>query len=279
MKLEEVLESLDFTEDQKKIFLDPKTEIKDFNEAYHAKWLHRDLAKDDPDIQSQITGKVLGSLETKAKKLFGLTSEEIKDKKLSEVLEIASAKKEGVIQELNLRIQEGGKGGDSEKKLIELQESLKSFKEKFQLKEDEVHSLNARTEEEKKNFDQRLKTMNIDNILTNAKSSLLYKDEFSEIEKLGFENYLKNSFNYDIDEKNNVIILDKNGNRLENEKKTGHISLKEHLESEALKNNLLKRNNVNEKRRTAFSDESNIDGRKLPKHAIDHAGRLNLNSQ
>src|SRR3990167_10614800 len=138
MKLAEVLESLDFTEDQKKIFLDPKTEVKLFNEAYHAVWVHRDLAKDDPDIQSQITGRVLGSLETKAKKLFGLTTEEIKDKKLSEVLETAALKKEAIIKELETRIQEGGNGSDSEKELLELQESVKSYKVKFQSKEDEV---------------------------------------------------------------------------------------------------------------------------------------------
>ena len=70
-----------------------------FKEKLNQKFVSREIAADDEEIKNKVTGKVLGTIETKLKREFGLTEQEVSGKKVSELVELAGQKNKAKIEE------------------------------------------------------------------------------------------------------------------------------------------------------------------------------------
>jgi hypothetical protein len=89
-------------------------------------------------------------------------------------------------------------------------------------------------------------------------------DNVSDIQRVGFESYLNSNFQLDLDEKDGLIIKDKEGKLIPNPNKAGSfLSPVEILDQIADKNGLKKKNNVDTRKNVTFAERKPaVDDRK-----------------
>ena len=102
-------------------------DLDSFKKSFSGKYITRAEANDDDEIKSKITGKITGSITTLAKRLFGLTSEEINGKKWEEIVELGKAKQDSLIEELKSK-----QGQSSDEAVKELQAKLEKANARLQ---------------------------------------------------------------------------------------------------------------------------------------------------
>ena len=114
IKIEDLLTAVGFNpEDAETVSLD------DIKSHVDTKYVLRDNVLKDEEIKKKITGKVLGSITTKAANIFGLKSSDVDGKQLEDVMLLGKTAYEAKLTELE---QQAGKG--NEKKLEELSKTL-----------------------------------------------------------------------------------------------------------------------------------------------------------
>jgi len=99
-------------------------EVKDLSDGFKTSF--KDVFINNPEVinplKKEIQGKELSQIEHKIKKAFGLTSEEIKDKKFDEIIVLAIDKLRGEKTDVNETLQND---------LIELRSKVKEFEDKI----------------------------------------------------------------------------------------------------------------------------------------------------
>lgn len=153
--------------------------------------IQRDVLKNNPDFISSIRGEVKGTelskIEQKIKKTFGLSAEDIKDKKFDDIISVAFDK---------MNKTAGAGAEELQKRLIELtNENKRLVDEIIPAKENEAK--------------QAIKTFKRESFIQSAiaKRSLIISPE---VVKPAVQTYLDSNFNIDVDDNGEIIVKTKN---------------------------------------------------------------------
>lgn len=202
--------------------------------AFHDMWVAKAMAHKDKDIRSKVAGEVLGSAETQVKRLFALQGEDLKGKKVEDLIQIAADNAQKQLEEAKAK---GGKTDDEKDKA--LAEAVKRHKEEEALR----MSLAKQLEDKDAEFATKLKQSELTKKLTEIKSQVPFAKDLPSVSKLGFETMLSQKYNFDLDEKGEVLVTDKEGNQIQNAAKTAYMKADELIKSEAAKENLIAKSN------------------------------------
>ena len=200
-------------------------------------FIARTLAIDDDDIRNKILGGRMGQIETVARNEFGFTPAQVKEKKIEDILKMASENFKSQIEEANKGKGEPAKEVKAwEDKYNKLNTDFTGLKGMFDTKTSEF-------EKEKMNLLGEVKNSKIGFILKDAVAKVKLKDNISEAERIGFNTVLNSDYKVDIGENDEIQIFGKDGKRVAKENNTGFITLDELIPSGAKNLGVLKVNN------------------------------------
>jgi len=246
---EQLIEALGYTvEDAEKVTLD------DIKTHVDTKFVLRDNVLKDDEIKKKITGKVLGSIGTKAAQIFGLKSSEIDGKPLEEIMNLANVRYASKIEELEAN---AGKGND--KKVEELTKQLGELSQKAKIAEDGLKQWEEKYNAENSQWAGKLKEYKLNDKVSKVKQSL--QDKFTEdyskneLVKAGFESHINSTYLFDLDENDNPVVkLKADGSIVKSKKTVGHAAtLDEIFLSEMEAKNVLKKNNAKPEKVITFA--------------------------
>lgn len=218
--------------------------------AIHDNFVSRELAPTDKGIVDKVLGKHLNVLERNIKKHlksvgieeldnFDLKAFETDDPELNPIYQLRDVY-ESKIEKIKA---EGGKG--SSQKVKELEDELAR-------KERDAMNYKAMLEERNNEYEQALSNMEAEkkSWVINQQKNEAFKqfklsDTVDQYKMKGFDVMFNEKYKMDI-EGDQVVVLDKDGNRVPNEKKSGHATLQDVLKMELDAANMLKKNNADD---------------------------------
>ena len=252
IKIEDLLTAVGFTpEDAETVSLD------DIKSHVDTKYVLRDNVLKDEEIKKKITGKVLGSITTKAANIFGLKSSDVDGKQLEDVMLLGKTAYETKLTELE---QQAGKGND--KKVEELSKTLAQKEAELKLSQDGLKQWEEKYNAETGQWETKLKSYKLNDKVSKVKETL--KDKFVDdyfkdtLKQTGFEALIQSKYEFDIDEKDNPIVKSKvDGSIVKSKKTVGHAAtLDEIFLSEMEAANILKKNNAKQEKVITFANNS-----------------------
>jgi hypothetical protein len=194
-------------------------------DSYRSK--QKELFKNDSSfvkpIQDAERAKVQNTNERKLKQIFELSADDIKDKTFEEIVDVAKTKSAAAKNSNTDEIQ---------KELIEANKKLKQY-------EEEILPAKEREVEEK------VKAYKIAEKLTKKVAALPLSID-PEAAMIILNDHLSKSNKLELDENGELLILDKEGNRVTDEKKTKFFSVEEILEGAASRYKIKKESNAGE---------------------------------
>lgn len=206
-------------------------------EKHTAIYVPIDSADSDERVVSKVSGRLLGGLTTTTKKIFGLKSEDIKDKKYEDVLALAAKGLTDQINEL--------KNSGSDEKLSNMQKELEKVKNLSEQYRTDLEKAVLEKGDLETNFNKKVKSFKIGSKLENVMGKLPFSNGIPEAAKIGFNKIVADAYDFDLDESENVIVMDKKGKRIPNPTKSNtYFSLDEVLDAELDKQGLKKKNNA-----------------------------------
>lgn len=224
----------------KVIGMESVKDLDQFKEKFQGKFISKEDALSDDEIKGKITGKITGAFNTKFKKLFDLETSEIEGKKWEEILELGVTKQKNLISEL-----EGKQGQSNDDALKDWQLKYEKALKTISDYKEQNETLSKGLEATEKTWSEKYTGLRKNNLLEGAKSKLQSKlRDLSDFEKLGFESIISKNIQIEFGENDEVVVKGADGKRIPNPNKIGsYLSLDEALENEAVKGNLIKKNN------------------------------------
>lgn len=185
----------------------------------------KEVMQNDPDfiqpIKDEIRGTELSKIEHKIKKQFGLSAEDIKDKKFDEIIATAYEKSKTSIASTTEEIQQ---------KMMELS------RENKRLLEEVIPSKEA----ESQAFVKQFKKENaIKSMLANKKDLLVKPD----IAYLSIQDYLNKFYDLEIDDANKFVLKTKSGLNPLNDDQTKVLSFDEIVDKKLQEDGLIRQSN------------------------------------
>lgn len=265
-KLKELLKEFDLPEEL------AEKELDDIKTGFHDKFVARAIADSDPDIVNKITGKRLGTLTNLAKQEFGIQEAEVKDKTLEDVLKLGSAKLKGELKILKEQLE--GKNPDGkewEEKIGTISKERDQYKRMAEEKESEFETFKTTASANEKN-------LKINFALHGVRSGITWSEQATDVAKKGFDLIIAENYKFDFDENGELAVFGKDGNKIDNGKKTGFLTPADVFKAEAQKNGLLKLadkppGNPAKKEQPEPTSLNGGFARKLPPKALENAGR------
>ncbi len=208
----------------------------------------------DETLRKKITGKVLGSLSTKAAQEFGLRSSEVDGKPMEEIFGLIKSRHTHTINELT---EKAGQTEELQKQLNAKDESIKALQEKHQA--------------DAKQWENNLKAYKLNDKLSRAYSSLYLRltDDYhkNELVKTGFDTYINHTYLFELNDKDEVEVKEKaTGNIIKNN------AVEEILLSAAEAKGVLKKNNaVQLARRGGLANRTDEQEIKIHPNALKRA--------
>lgn len=231
-KVEEVLSILDVGE------VKTLDELKD---KMNKKFVTRQTAFDDEEIRTKATGKVASILQRKLKEEFELSDEEVKDKKIEEVATIAATKFKSKLEALETESKK-----TTDQAVLDWQAKYDKVKKEAGEYKVKVESYDTLIKQKDQEYSTKEKSWKINSVYSKAKEkvSAEYHSGVKELELIGFEKKINDTYQLDIGENEEVLIYDrKTQKRVEDTAKLGSfLSLEELLKREANTAGLLKKN-------------------------------------
>lgn len=188
--------------------------------------IQRDVLKNNPDFISSIRGEVKGTelskIEQKIKKTFGLSAEDVKDKKFDDIISVAFDK---------MNKTAGAGAEELQKRLIELTNENKHL----------VDEIIPQKENEAK---QAIKTFKRESFIQSAiaKRSLIVSPE---VVKPAVQTYLESNFNVDVDDNGELVVKTKNNLNPLNNDGTKIVTFDEILDGHLASLGVIKQSNGN----------------------------------
>jgi hypothetical protein len=270
IELKELLTSLGLDADPEKLTAD------EFKTQVGAKYVLRDEVLKDEEIKTKFTGHVFSKLSTKAAQEFGLTSGEVKDKKMEEIFTIVKGKYDVKIAELT---EQAGKGND--KKVEELTAKLTTLQSELGLKENGLKEWETKYNTEVEQKEKTLRNYKLTDKISKVQTSLTdrFTDEYkkNELVRTGFEKHLSDTYEFDLDDKDAPIVkLKADGTVVKSKKTIGHAATPEEIFLQEMESKgVLKKNNAKEEKIiTKFAIEGEKGKVKVHPNAQRNAERL-----
>ena len=232
-------------------------DFENFKDQFPQKFLTVDSAVTNETVIQKVTGKRLGEIAGKLHKVAKFLNPEISLDKFNEKrIEDNIPEIETLLQTKFNELQESAKSGndkklnDALKQLEEKDKSLLSYKE---LAENNAKKL----EENTTNFQANIKKFKVDTQFEQYKSKLNWIDEPTDVQRIGFDTKIGSSYRFDLDEKENLIVLDKEGKPIPSKSHAGKMADPlEILDAELEANKLKKLNNANNKNSSIFTTQT-----------------------
>lgn len=241
MELKDLLDALD-------VNVADGADLSQIKDAFHSKYVSREIASDDNDIVKRVVGKHLGIYERNIKRGFKNAGVELPDDFSFKAFEAEDAELnpiykmkatyENQIGDLKTK---AAKSSDTKLKELEearaqLERDLSSYKQIATNLEQEVENTKAAFVNEKKSW-----------LINQHKQQVLgqftFSDTVDEYKRKGFDVTFAEKYQLDLDG-DAVVVLDTQGQRVLNEKKSGHATLQEVMRMELDAANMLKKNNT-----------------------------------
>jgi hypothetical protein len=222
MDIKDVLKAFDIEIEEKDLTPEKLAELRD------QKFIGRAVAHTDEDLVKKITGKYTGSIETKFKsslKELGveLTADELKDKKIEDIITLGSGKLAASLEELKKK---GSEGND--KKLNDLQKQFEDTAKKLKDTEGFLEAAKTLVSEKDKEKESVIKSFKLNHIITETKSKVPFSDSFTDLSKRGFDALFNEKYVVELGDNDAVIVKDKKtGDPVKNANKTDFIGFEE----------------------------------------------------
>lgn len=237
MELKEILAELGINDDPEKLTIDQ------FREKRDALYIGRNVAHEDEEVQAKVTGKVLGSLETKLHANFKelgveLTPEEKNGKKLSDLIGIYKEKLNGELTTLK----ESAKQGNDEKltaKEKEIEKLNKKLLETNGFLETTKQALTTKEQE----FESTVKNFKRDHLISQEKAKIPISETANEFTRKGFEVSFAEKYDIDMEDDKVFIIDRKTKQKVKNSQGNDFATFGEVYTKELDAAGLLKKNN------------------------------------
>lgn len=197
-----------------------------FKEQFQQKFVLKENVVKDPDLTSQITGKVMGSQMTKIRQMFKEEGIEFSDeetktiKKNEELFSLGLTKVKGTyINQLEDVKKSAALGSD---------ERLREYEAKIAKIEKEKNDIKAAWKSTGEEFERykidissSMKQKEVDFRLSKAKETLKLRAKINEAERAGFEAILKTRLKFDLDDAGQLVTMNANGERIKSKVKAG----------------------------------------------------------
>ena len=273
LEITDVLASLGIDKKPEEITAD------EFKSVVGEKYVLKESVLKDESIKKQITGKVLGTISTNLAKELGLTSGEIKDKTVEEIV---GAYKQKVADQITKLEEEGKKGND--KKIEDLLKKQGEFEAAIKLKDDGLKEWENKYNTDIASERNSVKKFKLDSLVGKLKTDLApkFSDEYTkdELKRAGFDAHMNNTYDFDVDENDKLVIKLKDGSLVKSKKVIGNTATAEEVfEMEMEAKGVLKKNNAtNTKVITTFAQPNNEGGgtgkSKIRPNALKNQARL-----
>lgn len=273
LEITDVLASLGIDKKPEEITAD------EFKSVVGEKYVLKESVLKDESIKKQITGKVLGTISTNLAKELGLTSGEIKDKTVEEIV---GAYKQKVADQITKLEEEGKKGND--KKIEDLLKKQGEFEAAIKLKDDGLKEWENKYNTDIASERNSVKKFKLDSLVGKLKTDLApkFSDEYTkdELKRAGFDAHMNNTYDFDVDENDKLVIKLKDGSLVKSKKVIGNTATAEEVfEMEMEAKGVLKKNNAtNTKVITTFAQPNNEWGgtgkSKIHPNALKNQARL-----
>lgn len=235
-------------------------DAENFKEQFPTKFLTVDSAITNETVIQKVTGKRLGEIAGKLHKVAKFLNPEISLDKFNEKkIEENIPEIENLLQTKFNELQESAKSGNDKKlndalaQLAEKDKSISSYKE---LAEKEAAERERVTNE----FQTGMKTYKINHQFEQYKSKLNWIDEPTDVQRIGFDTKIGSSYRFDLDEKENLIVLDKEGKPIPSKSHAGKMADPlEILDAELEANKLKKLNNADNKNNRIFTSATKTE--------------------
>lgn len=241
----------------------------DFKTNFEKEFGRKSQLMQDKDFTSKIFGQRVGSIENRflsnVKKMgIDIPKEELKDKPVEEIMEIALLKIADTNKRAMDELEKQSKGTTDEQ--------VKQWKDKYKSVEDklkETEGLLSKTatdfEGYKKDTANKFKETTLNRYKNEALGKVKFKQNATEVEKKGFMTILADKYDFDLDENEQFFVKDKkSGQRIPSSKVTGQFKTAEEILNEELIANKLAEINPNGGQRVVYSTQSNPNGNSAP---------------
>jgi hypothetical protein len=189
-------------------------------------------------VYSSIVGELTGSIQTKVKAIakkfaVDLTKEEIEGKQVEDIVALVLEKQaegnKSIVDELTSKV---GLGNDE--KVKEWQDKYSKIESKFNDTKSLLEKTNSDFNSYKETAASQLKNQKLDIYKKDVFSKLKFKQNATELEKIGFNAKISEKFDFDLDENDSFFVKEKkSGARIPSTKVTGQfMSAEEVLEKE-----------------------------------------------
>lgn len=235
IKPEEAIELIKF------MGIDPETTetIDAAKDLFGNDFIRKSEAIKDETIITKVIGTRMGSLQTDAVRNFkelgvDFEPEEIKGKKLEEILKIGSAKVKNKFEE----IKSTSGGGDEAVKAWE--KKYESQKKKLEETTGLVTSLQKQYEELDLNVKTEKRNSKINEYKKEAIKEVKLRSDLDQLTLVGFNAHLNSKYKIELDEEEKPFVVDLATNaRIQSKKKAGFADFGELFEMEAAANKLI----------------------------------------
>jgi hypothetical protein len=232
---------MDFKEVQEALGLEGEIKTKEqLLESANKRFVVRSMAFEDEEVRNKATGKVSAILARKVASLFELAEDEVKDRKVEDIIALAHAKVKSKIEAFEIDSKKNkdelvtewqSKYEKAKKEALEYKSSVDNFTQALKQKEEE--------------FSGKEKSWKLNAVFSKEKSAISsqYHSQVKELELIGFDKKLSDTYTFDIGENDEVLIYNKaTKERVADTSKMGSfITLGDLLKSEAAAAGLLKK--------------------------------------
>jgi len=227
--------------------------IDKFKERFNSSYISKDKAHLDDQVKSKATGDVLRRISSKVANEFsdfGLKTSDFEGKPFEEVLS-------GVAVNIKTKLSELQEGqGKPDKRTQELEARLNQVNQEREQYKGQLDKVLGEFDQFKATKDNEVKSWKLGIKLKEAKEQVTFKDNMSELERLGFEAKL-GEYKFDLDDSDGVVVKDKTGNFIPSKNKAGAFAdVVEVLDMLADQSGVKKKNNAQQQTKNTTNQAS-----------------------
>lgn len=246
--------------------------VEEFKAKFDSTFIKQSNITEDSEPVKKILGKTFGTLENEIKKVakgfeLDVDFEELKDKKVTEKLKYTfekyNEKKNEYIKDLEAKASQG-----NDDKVKEWEKKYEKINQKYKDVEGLLNSTKSEYEQAQQKWQNEVKSVKLNVLTKDAFGKVKLKPDISEFEKKGYFSTIAEKYQFDLDESENLVVKNKQGERLKSAKVTGAFkTIDEILEEEAIAGKLYQLNSDGGKPKVVVNFGTKVDDSE-PKVAV-----------
>ena len=192
--------------------------VEKVREQLNTKYILRDIAHEDSDINGKVMGKANGVLRTKIAQNFGMKHNDIKDTDVADLLDQVKTTNESSLKDLQDQLKSSS--DENVKKLQTKVDKLTTDRDTFKT---ELTKVTGEFETAKLDFETQGATLKIDFEVGKLKAGIPMVDDITNDQKNYFDWAIGENYNFEFGEDGKLEVRDKAGKPLSDPAKVGHF--------------------------------------------------------